>query len=281
MRKYVYYLQSIFKLLTEVSNPLRVIATFLSPGDRKAPSHVQTFRLRGAGLEFAVRGKMDLWSVKEAFLDRFYEKNGVPVGDGWTVVDIGAGIGEFTLFAAHQGKQSRVFAFEPFPESYRLLLENLRANHIDRVQAFHMGVWSESGKLALDLSPREPLQLKSRAVSHSATDQQVLVDCISLEDLFRKLDLEKIDLMKLDCEGAEYPILYSSPKDVFDRIDRIVMEYHDSIHPNCHPELVRFLEAQGYQVRAVPNLVHKEIGYLYASQVRDPEQTQVEGESDC
>jgi len=271
MRKYLYYLQSIFKLLTGVSNPVGVVSTFLRPENHGTPPDLQTFRLRRAGLDFTVRGKMDLWSLKEAFLDRFYEKAGVPVGNGWTVVDIGAGIGEFTLFAARQGRDSRVYAFEPFPESYGLLQENLRQNAIDRVQAFHLGVWSLSGKIALDLSPREPLQLKSQAVSGSGNDHQVLVDCISLDDLLRKLDLEKIDLMKLDCEGAEYPILYSCSSQVFDRIDRVVMEYHDSLPPNCHPDLVRFLQAQGYQVRSVPNVVHKEIGYLYASRAMNSE----------
>jgi FkbM family methyltransferase len=269
MRKYVYYLVSIFELLTGLSRPFRQIALFLRAEDPADPAPVQTFHLRRAGLDFSVRGKMDLWSVKETFLDRFYEKVGVPVGDGWTVLDIGAGIGEFTLFALHQGKGSRVFAFEPFPESFSLLQKNIRQNKMDGVVVFQQGIWSESGKLALDISQGEPLQLRSQAVAVPAS-QHVVVDCISIGDLFQNLNLSKVDLVKLDCEGAEYPILYHCPDELFERIDRIVMEYHDSAAPNCHSDLVQFLKAKGYRVHSVPNVVHRDIGYLFASRATSP-----------
>lgn len=47
-------------------------------------------------------GATDVWSAKETWLDRFYERCGFPIAPGWTDVDIGAGIGEFILLASQR-----------------------------------------------------------------------------------------------------------------------------------------------------------------------------------
>jgi hypothetical protein len=54
--------------------------------------------------------------LKETLLDRFYERSGLPYRIGWTIVDIGVGIDDYTIFAAHGREQARVMAFEPFPD---------------------------------------------------------------------------------------------------------------------------------------------------------------------
>ena len=51
-------------------------------------------RLRGSGLQFRVRTAMDVWVIKETCLDRDYEY-GMVLQDNWTIIDIGAGLGDF------------------------------------------------------------------------------------------------------------------------------------------------------------------------------------------
>ena len=58
--------------------------------------------------------------------------------------------------------------------------------------------------------------------------------------------------MKLDCEGAEYSILFDTPQPVLEHIQRIVMEYHDNIVQYTHNDLIRFLNEQGISSRNVP-----------------------------
>jgi hypothetical protein len=79
-----------------------------------------------------------------------------------------------------------------------------------------------------------------------------------------RLGIQHCDLLKIDAEGAEYAILFNAPDVAFEKIDRIVMEYHDAITLNTHFDMVRFLQAKGYQVKAVENAAHPELGYLYA-----------------
>jgi len=76
--------------------------------------------------------------------------------------------------------------------------------------------------------------------------------------------LEYCDLLKLDCEGAEYPILMNAPQTVLRRIHRIIMEYHDRAGCYTHTDLETFLIANGFRVCTHPNFVHADLGYLYA-----------------
>lgn len=60
------------------------------------------------GQQVKVRSLMDIWIVKETCLDKDYEVNGVPIADGWQVVDIGAGLGDFVLSAANERPNCKI-----------------------------------------------------------------------------------------------------------------------------------------------------------------------------
>jgi FkbM family methyltransferase len=261
LRKYTYYLSSIVKLLTGVRPLTTVARVFL----HTAPPGVQFVELPQVGVKFKVRGVMDIWSVKETFLDCFYEKYGATIQDGWKVLDIGGGIGDFTVFASRHCPTGCVYAFEPTPQSFALLQENLQLNRVSNVQGFPEAVWSEKGTLAIDTTIGEPGQF----ISHqneggSPNNGKVLVPSISLADVFERLVLDRVDLLKMDCEGAEYPVLFKSSDEVLGRIRRMVMEYHDNVTEYTHKDLESFLLTRGFQVQSFENPVHNYLGYLYA-----------------
>jgi FkbM family methyltransferase len=258
-RKYGYYLKSIFQLIFEFAPLGRILALFTG----LASKGVHLVALRRWELGFEARSAMDVWSLKETFVDRFYERYGSPVGEPWVVVDIGGGIGDFSIFAAHRRPANVVYAFEPFPGSFALLAANLKRNQIANVQAFQQAIWSGSGSLALDTSTGEPVQFISRELGEGAAGRET-VPCESLESAFARLEIQRCDLMKIDAEGAEYAILFNTPDAVLAKIRRIVMEYHDAITPHTHAELAAFLSEKGYRVSAVENVVHPDLGYLYA-----------------
>jgi FkbM family methyltransferase len=259
-RKYGYYLRSILQLILEFAPLSRILTLFAGQGSKG--THV--INLRRWRLQFEVRSAMDVWSIKETFVDRFYERYGCPVGGPWVVVDIGGGIGDFSIFAARRHPANRVYAFEPFPGSFALLQGNLHRNQIDNVQAFQEAVWSSSGSLALDTSAGEPVQFISREPARDEGDGKVIVPCSALAEILERLDIQRCDLLKVDAEGAEYAILFSAPEASLAKIQRIVMEYHDAITTHTHADLVEFLQCRGYRVTAVQNAVHPELGYLYA-----------------
>lgn len=260
LRKYSYYLHSILKLLSGFRNPLLIIRIFLGRGDVE----IKAVQLRSPALQFKVRGAMDVWSIKETFLDRFYERYGFTIQPDWSVIDIGAGIGEYTLYAAVAQPRVRVFAFEPYPQSFTLMQENLQSNAVTGAQAFNEAVADATGELALDLSGGEPLQFQSHMNQAVDVQTSLSVRALSLADAFAMLQVESCDLLKMDCEGAEYSILFAAPPSVLELVRRIVMEYHDHTTRYQHHDLVRFLDEQGFHVETFPNPVHSYLGYLRA-----------------
>lgn len=255
-----YYPWSIFVILTGITNPLLSIKIFLN----RTAVGLQKIKLRKSGLQFQVRSSMDVWSVKETLLDRFYERCGIEVGENWVVVDIGAGIGDFSILAASRHPGNRVIAFEPFRASYELLLENIQENQLANIETYPIAISAKSGVTYLS-NTGEPLQIQSGEYQEGSSSMQA--DCLSLVDALNKFDIGACDLLKLDCEGSEYDIILDSPDDTWSRIRRIVMEYHDGIVEYDHNDLVEFLQSKGYRVSIQPNYVHANLGYLYACQV--------------
>jgi FkbM family methyltransferase len=260
IRKYTYYAGSIPRLLWGLQPWSRVLAIFLG---QAGPGPYQ-IRLRKSGLSFMTRSAMDIWSIKETFLDRFYEHYGIPIQPNWTIVDIGGGLGDYTLFAATQQPGCQVYAFEPTPDSFALLQQNVAANQVHNVQSYPLAVWSKKGEIAIDTSAGEAVQFTSQEANANQRPGQVIVPSLTLAEALDQCGIQRCNLLKLDCEGAEYPILFSTPPETLARIERIVMEYHDNAGPNTHRDLEKYLTNQGYIVKVHPSPVHAYLGYLSA-----------------
>lgn len=262
--QYAYYLKSVWTLLSGIHDPLGTLRIF-SP--LPTPT-VTTVRLRRHAATFRVRGASDVWSVKETWLDRFYERHGYAIEPGWRVVDVGAGIGEFTLLAAMSG--ARVVAFEPSPTSFATLRENLGLAGMADVVALDIAIGDSEGSTILDITG-DPLR-------HGPTHDPaagIQVRALSLAGALREGGLDRVDLLKMDCEGAEYDILRGAEPDTLARIDRIVMEYHDLDEQRIHGELVKALEGAGFQVETFANPVHTWTGYLRARRTPLPRSTEL------
>ncbi|MGI9157979.1 MAG: FkbM family methyltransferase [Marmoricola sp.] len=71
----------------------------------------------------------------------------------------------------------------------------------------------------------------------------------TLAALLRDFAVERVDLLKMDCEGGEYKALLGCDEDVLDKIGTIVMELHEAPgHSAHHDELIRFLQRAGFAV---------------------------------
>ena len=262
LRKWAYYAWSVLEIIGGIQNWPAMLGLLLR---RKDVSRHEVI-LRKPPVRLAIRGAMDLWAVKETFLDGFYTKYGVPVQDGWTVVDIGAGVGDFSILAAYSHPRTKVIAYEPFAGSFELLGENICSNHLENIFPFEQAVWKEAGLVNLNQTDGEPLQISSnQPVELGGDGAGRSVHAVSLQDVLDKQAVERIDLLKLDCEGAEYPILMGAAKETLSRVDRIIMEYHDLGEEQNHVALASALLDAGYRVFTWQNIVHEDIGYLFAT----------------
>ncbi len=256
LRRLSYYARSIPVALSGFANPLAIaIAVF-----RGKPFIA---RLR-TGDRFAARTAMDAWVIKETCLDRDYERAGFAIRDGWTVVDIGAGLGDFAISVARRFPNGRVLAFEPFGESYALLQRNIALNGVTNVVAHRIAIGGVSGVARLSLGTGVAVQHSTARADQSGAGE--IVGEIPLGTALESAGAAHCDFLKLDCEGAEYAILRQAAADgTLKRVSRISMEYHDGVTDSSGASLADFLRGHGFAVVREPNPAHARIGFLRAA----------------
>jgi FkbM family methyltransferase len=142
---------------------------------------------------------------------------------GLVVFDIGAHIGSFSVNAAHKG--AHVYAFEPNKENYALLLENIKLNKLeDRITAYNIAITSDGGKKYLEVSEQN---FGGHILSNAQSNEHaVATESETIEHIMKINSLSKIDLIKIDTEGAEYDIFGHISKETLDKVMTIVGEYH-------------------------------------------------------
>jgi FkbM family methyltransferase len=196
------------------------------------------------GLRYYIRPRTtDLAVVNEAaVLNPYLGPGYVRLRPDATVVDVGANIGDFTLQAAAACPEGRVYAIEPLSENACAVDFNRRLNGFSNVHVLQMALGAREGEVQIGADG-----------SHSSTHFGVTggtcqtVRLTTLAQVMREQGLAQIDLLKLDCEGAEWEILPSSD-DVLPRISQICMEFHRD-GDWTEERLAAWLRERGYEVR--------------------------------
>lgn len=205
-------------------------------------SYPSLLRLRG-GEYIRLQELTDVKTFWQIFLRRIYR---VEVSDR-IILDIGANVGFFTLYAARHAPAARIFAVEPFPATFERLLEAVRDHHLtDRTTCLNCAITGEKG-LRLMGNGLLPSQRRSlAAVGKPISGIQVLG--VPLSDLLREQALHRIDLLKMDIEGSEYEVLLSTEPDALRSIRRIALEYHGDCAPHNKLQIFDHLRKAGFRV---------------------------------
>lgn len=216
-----------------------------------------TFALRSAGpvaLTAHVPRRM-LQTFKEIFLGNDYLEHARLPADP-VVIDIGANVGYFSLLVLNLYPSAKVFAYEPMPQNFRLLQRHVQSNPGVSLKAENKAVFSSTQPLKLKFDAKDEFTT-SASISGSPSEADTIeVGCTTLADIFRGEGLSRIDLLKLDCEGSEYAILYSLPEEFFGRIRNIALEAHAGHGENENiGGLTRFLQTKGFQTRPKGDLL--------------------------
>ncbi len=207
----------------------------------------------------------DVWNVRDRWLPRLplpyvLEEGGVlllPAGDqvgealfkgrayeraerrfmygalavGMIVFDVGANIGLYTVIAARRvGPAGRVHSFEPSPAEFACLTRNVRTNRLRNVVANEVAVGGSRSEVTLTvygdgwgayntLAPSRALEVPSSAV---------IVSQVTLDAYVGDYQLDRVDIIKIDVEGAEQSVLHGGESVVWPRLRPVVMcEFSD------------------------------------------------------
>ena len=155
-------------------------------------------------------------------------------------VDVGANIGYYTLLASKLvGPSGIVICIEPVPETFKVLLKNIKANNIRNVMVISKAAWSEHTRLKVFI-PQGWYGLAS-VFRSSRENKSIEVKAIPLDMVLEKY--KKIKLVKIDVEGAEYYVL-KGMRSALGKVQYIILE----LSHECD-KVVQLLYQHGFRVR--------------------------------
>lgn len=198
------------------------------------------------GVQYKVRaGSNDRGIINEIYFRKIYTPPGFEIKSDDIVVDVGAQIGIFSIFASKLTPRGKVYSFEPEFQNFKLLLENIKLNNCHNIICFRQAISNKEGKDYLFINPYN-------VGGHSfllPTSQKIIVPCTTLKAFIEKEKLKKIDFLKMDCEGMEYKILLNCTKDCLNKISKIALEYHDTNENFNLQKLIKFLIENNFLVK--------------------------------
>ena len=151
----------------------------------------------------------------------------ISIDEGDNVIDIGAHIGTFCIpMAACNG--ANVIAIEPSISNYACLQTNVLENSLtDKVSVIHGAVFGRVGSVEfIDGDATTRGSVKDANFFRAGSGSSYEVSAYTLDFLVNKFSVDKIKLLKMDCEGSEYEIFKTFTPDLFSRIHYLIFELH-------------------------------------------------------
>ena len=193
-----------------------------------------------------------LHTFKEIFFEECYTKC-LPkylFQDSLTIIDIGANAGYFALYMLSRYPGSHIIAFEPIPKNFELLAQNRKHNPMQNLTVVNKAVYGKPGRITLSYDAEDSFTTTGSIFLSEVGHDKIEVETITLPGVFQAYALDRIDLLKMDCEGAEYHILYNCPREYLDCVSSIAMEVHKGQREGENKsELCEYLRSVGYKLR--------------------------------
>lgn len=152
--------------------------------------------------------------LEELFLEETYKFNSDI--EAPRIIDCGANTGLSVIYFKRLFPKSRISAFEPDSNIFKILQENLHTFGYDDVELINKAVWSENGSINFLASGGV-----GGRISNDEDEQTIEMPTYRLKDLLN----EEIDFLKIDIEGAEYTVIEDC-RDKLDNVKNIFIEYH-------------------------------------------------------
>src|SRR6267142_590404 len=216
-----------FNLFKNIKNP----GVYL----RNKLAHSQTplsFVTRPNAIKINVPASLFL-VFKEIFMSDVYDIDDLlkQLPDNPTVVDIGANAGYFDLILLSKIDKARIYAYEPMPANIALFRDTIEknnlGNHIALLPMAVTGATQSHLDLFAEDARNNTVVASVFAGFNDSNTQKISVPCISLTQIIEGNNLKNIDVLKIDCEGSEFDIIYNTPAELIKRAALIAVEVHD------------------------------------------------------
>jgi FkbM family methyltransferase len=249
IQRLVRHVDRIPEILTAARTIDRFLPVTLEYLDAKAIGYPMDARLQN-GLRVRLTEREEVKILWHIFVRKCY---GVR-GNESVILDLGANVGFFALYAATNAPAARIYSAEQVPATFQRLTRHLEWNGLTaRVTALNCAVVGHEGKrfMAAENVPAGQQRLLAERREHAGSG--IEVSGSTLESLLERYNLDSVDLAKVDIEGSEYEVLLSTPLSVLRRIARMDLEIHNNITAQGHTasELMEHLRAAGLALASI------------------------------
>ncbi|MDI9617678.1 FkbM family methyltransferase [Methanothermobacter sp.] len=199
-----------------------------------------------------IKNTMPLFILIEIFVLEDYKFHELDRGD--VVIDLGASVGDSSLYLAKEGYV--VYAFEPLPQIFEIGRENIKMNPqlASKINYINKAVSCKKGVLKMGYDGVEKSHYSSL---YTEKNKMVSVDTITIDEIVSKIN-SKPKGLKVDCEGCEYEIMDNLDLSGF---REIIIEYHPQPKNRDPREIVDKLRSEGFTIKLRGN---HSIGLIHA-----------------
>lgn len=141
-----------------------------------------------------------------------------PINDHPIIIDAGANIGLSSVFWSKKFPFAQIYAYEADPKVFEVLSENLERNDCKNVHAFNKALWYEVTELLFSAEGADAGRVEQNSYD------PIRVQSVSIREELERIG-DRIDLIKMDIEGAEVAIFEQDPA-FLDNTEKIFLEYH-------------------------------------------------------
>ena len=192
-------------------------------------------------------GDSDVETFRQVFINEEYNIEGLP-SDIRVIVDLGANIGLSALYFASRYPDAKILAVEPDRSNFVLLRRNTM-QIAERCETLNAAIWGEDTELLVKTHTEDGRYLGGWGVQTidektSAGMRAAKVEAVSMTSLKTRFRLDKIDILKVDIEGAEFELFSLGDLSWLDSVRSVVVETHERFRPGSHKAVLNALAAQ-------------------------------------
>jgi FkbM family methyltransferase len=189
----------------------------------------QKFTLEGFRHPIFIRpGTTDVEVMQQVLLDKEYDFQ-LPTAPK-VIVDAGANIGLAAVYLATVFPDATIFALEPERSNFELMVRNTEG--YSRIKALHAALWNVEGQINL-LDPHGGhCGFRTSDSSAGPFNSVAKTQALTVDSLMRDHGIERIELLKVDIEGAEREVFNGSAHWI-NKVEMIMVELHDETQPGC------------------------------------------------
>lgn len=169
-----------------------------------------------------------------------YNFDSIDFKDGDVVIDIGGNIGTVSIYLAKKYPFLKIYAFEPVKQNYENFLKNIELNNINKdiIKVFNLAITKDRRDVILT-SPFYNSGASNIYDNYSngiVLNNDISIKSITFDDIFSNNNISKCKLLKIDCEGAEYEIIYSANVENLKNCEYMRGEFHKFYGENSKRE---------------------------------------------